>query len=244
MKKKKYLSAKLLTYFSEHPLLFIGYGAGDPNVRAILSDIDEALPVAGDLISNVYILEWRPDISKDDSPAREKLIEIEGAKSVRLKAIEAERLEWVFSAFGNHNVLHGVSTKVLRALLARSHELVRCDIPKKTQEVDYQTLEHAVENVDSFAKLLGITTVSDPSVISAQYPHTLTDVTSKLGGTGWHLGNVLISKIAGETGVDIKISDNKYHCAIKYGKKTIVHKYSDKAIELLRKAYKGEAYEV
>jgi hypothetical protein len=43
MRKKKYLSAKLLTYFSEHPLLFIGYSASDPNIRAILSDIDEAI---------------------------------------------------------------------------------------------------------------------------------------------------------------------------------------------------------
>lgn len=47
MKKKKYLSAKLLTYFSEHPLLFIGYSASDPNIRAILSDIDEAIPRPG-----------------------------------------------------------------------------------------------------------------------------------------------------------------------------------------------------
>ena len=42
IRKKKYLSAKLLTYFSEHPLIFVGYGAGDPNIKAILSDIDEA----------------------------------------------------------------------------------------------------------------------------------------------------------------------------------------------------------
>ena len=65
IKKKKYLSAKLLTYFSEHPLLFVGYSASDPNIKAILSDIDEALPTAGGLIPNVYILEWRPHIPEN-----------------------------------------------------------------------------------------------------------------------------------------------------------------------------------
>jgi len=33
--KKKYLSAKLLTYFLEHPVLIIGYSAQDPNVLSI-----------------------------------------------------------------------------------------------------------------------------------------------------------------------------------------------------------------
>jgi len=31
-RKKKYLSAKLLTYFSEHPLLFVGYSVSDHNI--------------------------------------------------------------------------------------------------------------------------------------------------------------------------------------------------------------------
>jgi hypothetical protein len=75
MKKKKYLSAKLLTYFSEHPLLFVGYGASDPNIRAILSVIDEALPVSGGLIA------------------------IEESLSVRINGIEAADFKWIFDAF-------------------------------------------------------------------------------------------------------------------------------------------------
>jgi hypothetical protein len=67
MRKKKYLSAKLLTYFSEHPLLFLGYSASDPNIRAILSDIDEAIPrpgPSGAVIPNIFkwvspSLPWR-----------------------------------------------------------------------------------------------------------------------------------------------------------------------------------------
>ena len=74
--RKKYLSAKLLTYFSEHPLLFVGYSASDPNIRAILSDIDEAIPRPGPIgaiIPNIYILEWQNDMRVDYVPAREKL---------------------------------------------------------------------------------------------------------------------------------------------------------------------------
>ena len=41
--KLKYLSAKLLTIFVEHPIIFIGYGLGDVNIRNIFSEIAECL---------------------------------------------------------------------------------------------------------------------------------------------------------------------------------------------------------
>lgn len=242
-KKKKYLSAKLLTFFSEHPLLFVGYGAGDPNIRAILSDIDEALPTTGGLIPNVYILEWRPDIPDGETPASEKLIAIDDAKSVRIKAIESSDFTWVFNAFGTQQPLNGVSPKILRALLSRSYELVRTDIPRKMVQADFKMLEGAVESGDEFAKLFGITTVSEPSAVAATYPHTLTEVCRRLGGRGWAKAQQGINLIKAATGIDLKASDNRYHCAIKYSKEPI-HKYSDEAVALLKKALNGEAYEV
>jgi hypothetical protein len=154
MKKKKYLSAKLLTYFSEHPLLFVGYGASDPNIRAILSDIDEALPVSGGMISNVFLAEWLPKITQAEYPSREKLIAIEDSRSVRINGIEATDFKWIFDAFGIQEPSIGVSPKVLRALLSRSYELVRHDIPRRAIEADFQMLEHAVEDQEKFAKLL------------------------------------------------------------------------------------------
>ena len=55
-KKKKYLTAKLLTYFAEHPLFFFGYSCTDPNIINILSDIDEILAPEGELIPNIYLV--------------------------------------------------------------------------------------------------------------------------------------------------------------------------------------------
>jgi len=245
IKRKKYLSAKLLTFFSEHPLLFIGYGAGDPNIRAILSDIDEALPVAGGVIPNVYILEWRQNIPANEYPNREKLIAIEDAKSVRINAIEADDFTWVFNAFGSQQSLNGVSPRILRALLARSYELVRHDIPRKVIEADFQMLEHAVENQNEFAKLFGLTTVSSPSQLAANYPYNLTQLSKKIQprATSWAIGQKAINAIITTHGIDLKKSDNPYHCGIKYGA-TPIHKYSELALTLFKKVLAGDSYKL
>jgi hypothetical protein len=224
MRKKKYLSAKLLTFFSEHPLLFVGYSASDPNIRAILSDIDEAIPrpgPSGTLIPNIYILEWRKDVPPDYRPAREKLIAVEDGRSVRIKAIESDDFAWVFSAFGSNQPLNAVSPKILRALLHRSYDLVRHDIPRRTVQADFDMLERAVKTGPEFAKLFGITTISGPSSNSADYPYTLSEVAEKLKGDDayWYQAQVYLDRIKREKGVDIKRSDNRYHCATKVGRK-------------------------
>ena len=251
MRKKKYLSAKLLTYFSEHPLIFVGYSATDPNIRAILSDIDEAIPrpgPSGTLIPNIYILEWRKDAPPDYTPAREKLIAVEDGRSIRIKAIESDDFRWVFSAFGANQPLNAVSPKVLRALLHRSYDLVRHDIPRRTVQADFEMLERAVRTGPEFAKLFGITTISRPSSNSADYPYILTEVAERIWGKGtyWSAAQIYLDTIKREKGVDIKTSDNRYHCATKTGRKktSVVHKYSDDLQDLIERMEKGEEYEL
>ena len=160
-KKKKFLSAKLLTFFNEHPLIFIGYSASDPNIRAILSDIDEALPEKGGIIPNVYILEWEQNLTEKSYPAHDKLIQTEEERTVRVKLISAGDFSWVFDAFAANPVLNNVNPRVLRSLLARSYELVRHDIPRMQMEANFQFLTEKVESSEAFASLFGIATISD-----------------------------------------------------------------------------------
>lgn len=242
--KKKYLSAKLLTFFAEHPLVFLGYSAEDPNIRAILSDIDEILSPNNDLIPNIYLVEWDPNATARTSYQREKLIAVDHERSIRIKNLLANDFTWVYQAFGASEAIEAINPKLLRALLARTYALVRHDIPKRTIEVNYQTLEHAVSEENQLAKLYGITTLDDPSAVNAMYPFTLTQVGKGLGYKNWYYANQLIAKIEKEKGINIKESDNKYHVAIRVGEVTQTHKYSQAAIDLLANVKNGESYQV
>lgn len=242
--KKKYLSAKLLTFFAEHPLLFIGYNAEDPNIKNILADIDEIISSGNELIPNIYILEWKPNLSGNENPQREKVISVDTNRSIRVKSIIAASFDWVFKAFGKKSVLENVNPKLLRALMARTYQLVRCDIPTNSIQVDYKTLEQAVNTYDGLAKIFGITTLNNPSAFNIAYPYTLTAVANKLGFNNCNAAHQLISKINEEKGKNIKTSDNKYHSAIKNGNTIQIHKYSEAAVELLVKVRDGVPYNV
>lgn len=242
--RKKYLSSKLLTYFAEHPLLIIGYSANDSNIRAILSDIDEIISPDEELIPNIYLLNWKPNVKANDNPPLERVIPINSSKSVRIKNITTTNLNWVFDAFGSNSEIEKINPKLLRALLARTYDLVRTDIPRKTAEVNYDTLEHAVSSEGGLASIYGISTFDNPASVNAVYPYTLTQVGDKLGYDSWHKAHQLIEKVKEEKNFDIKSTDNKYHIAIKSGDSSQTRKYSDATVELLKKVRNDEEYEV
>lgn len=243
----KYLSAKLLTYFIEHPLIFIGYRADDPNIKAILYDVHRMVRSATtDLIPNIYILQWDESIAEASYPAREHVISVAPDINIRIKSISAASFDWVFQAFGQAGDLEKINTKLLRALMARSVELIRSDIPKKNIEINFEQLEHAVESGESFAKLFGVTSLADPSKVNLDYKYAATGVGQKLGYDTWHEVRKIINHIKEKTGFDITSTDNKYHIAIKLGHKSpqLTHRYTDAAVDLFRKVINGEEYEI
>lgn len=240
----KYLSAKLLTYFIEHPLLFVGYRAEDPNIKSVLADVHHMVGAGPGLIPNVYILEWDPTLTAGSYPARDKVLSVGNDVNIRIKSISASSFEWVFKAFGTQGNLEKVNTKLMRSLMARAVELVRSDIPKKQVEIDFKTLEHAVNSGENFAKLFGVTTLSDPSQVNLNYKYTLTQVANELGYDYWSPANDLINRVKADTGFDLKASDNVYHIKMRTGKAegSVTNKYSEACVDLLRLVKDSQQY--
>jgi hypothetical protein len=243
----KYLSAKLLMYFIEHPLIFIGYRADDPNIKAILYDVYRMVrATTTDIVPNIYILQWDETLNETSYPAHEYVISVAPDINIRIKSISANSFEWVFKAFGQAGSLEKINTRLLRALMARSVELIRSDIPKKHVEINFEQLEHAIESGESFAKLFGVTSLSDPSKVNLDYKYAATGVGQLLGYDTWHEVRKIITRITEEKGFDITATDNKYHIALKLGHKSpqLTHRYTDAAVDLFRKVINGELYEV
>lgn len=231
---KKYLSAKLLTYFAEHPLLFIGYGANDPNIRSVLYDVDRMIRAKFELIPNIYILEWDSEVNAKSYPARDRVLAVGKDREIRIKSISASSYEWVYKAFGSGGALEKVNMKLLRSLLARTVDLVRKDVPTKKVEIDFQTLEHKLQTDNGVATLLGIASIGDPAKVNMHYPFTLTEVAEQLGYDNWTPAHQLIALVKESTGFDIKSSDNTYHITMRTGKSSRTNKYSQACVDILR----------
>ncbi|WP_299722764.1 SIR2 family protein [uncultured Tateyamaria sp.] len=240
-KKKKYVSAKLLTYFAEHPVFIFGYGLGDENVKSIMRDIGELVADESGLIRNVYQVVWRSG-ELEENPPDQALFAVDG-KEYRTKAIHTKDLKWVFSALKSQSALTSINPKLVRALAARMMKLIRHDIPSGSVEVNYDVLERVSDEQDHLPSLLGITSINNPN---QSHPFTLTQLAGRIGLPNWQAANKLLHRIKDEKGVDLRSTDNRYHCRIKTGTRetSSTRKWSQQGADLLLDVLEGNEYEI
>lgn len=234
MKKRRYISSKMMTYFAEYPVFIFGYGLNDSNVNAILSDLGEAIKDNGGLLENVFLVKRISDLDKLSVLQEEHAVaSIDGAPPLRIRTILTTDFQWIFEALGDTTNPVPIPIGTLRHLAARVVELVRVDVPKNRVEVDFDQVKRLTGNSSELASVLGIGNVESANI---QYPYSLTELGKKLGYNGWHKANDLIKKANVELGYDIKSTDNEYHMAFKVGQKgTPFHKYSEPAFDLLER---------
>lgn len=236
--KKKYISAKLLTYLAEHPVFIFGYGFGDPNVTQIIEDVGEIIGGEDRLIKNIFYVQWEQDIPSDGS-LREEYVVGSSERQYRVRAIVASEFDWIFQAISQERQIGSINVRVLRAMASRMYKLVRTDIPRKQFEVDYNTLEGLAGSEEELPRLLGFVEADNSNLT---HPFVLTQVGQQLGYPGWHAARKIIERIRKERGVNLTSTDNCYHCGVKAGQKTIIHKYSKELVNLLKKVKDGEEY--
>lgn len=95
-KKLKYLSAKLLTIFVEHPIIFIGYGLGDVNIRNIFCEIAECLTAEQlEKIKNNFIF-ISPTFGKEEAYNKNTLTW--GRHSIMINEFILDNYEIVYQA--------------------------------------------------------------------------------------------------------------------------------------------------
>lgn len=235
--KKKYVSAKLLTYFAEHPVFIFGYSVTDTNVRSIVRDMAEILETGDGYIPNIVHVVWDPETDGKGKPDV-SAISVDG-NEFRIRAIYTADFRWIFEALKAKAALSSVNPKLIRALAARTLKLVRTDIPTGSVEVNYEILEKVATEKDELPNLLGITLSNNPN---HSHPFTITQVAKKIGVKGWWDVNKLINEIKDEKDIDLRSTDNAYHCQIKTGTKSTSRKWSHAAVELFEAVKNGEPY--
>ncbi len=240
--KKKYLSAKLLTYFAEHPLFFFGYSLTDENIKGILSDIDEILAPNDELIPNIYMVCFNKQAEETGEHPKEQLISIDGSRSVRLKVIFAKDFEWIFSALSSCTPEITVNPRLIRSLLARTYKLASSNLPRQELSFNFEMLKDIADSDDKLPTLYGIAEINSAQELNYNFDYTISDIANELNVRSWYQVNKIIEGIESDKGLNIKKSDNKYHIEIKTGKKSVVKKYSKDAISLFEKFLRGEEY--
>lgn len=242
---KKYLAAKLLTYFTEHPVLIVGYSVGDDNVRQILADVDQVLSPSDGLVDNMFFLkrESMKDLSEMDIYDTRRKFDTVNGKNVVMNHIMSEDFEWVYSAFGSGGSLD-VDLQLLRSVMSHTYDIVATRAPREEIKINYSNLRVAANSEDAMGTILGISMMDDPPDINILYRYRATEVSEQLGYDTWHYAVQLIEEIEEATGVDIRDTDNQYHIDIGYNQEEPVHRYSDAAVELLSKVDNGEEYEL
>jgi len=146
-KRNAYLSAKLMTIFLEHPIVFIGYSLTDTNIRLIFSDIanclnEEQLSTLSDRL--LFIQRTKEGRPEGISTVRENF----GAKVIEFKRVVLPDFAVLYKAIAA--LRSSYPPKILRKLKKDVYDLVLSTAPKeriRVIDIDDATEMESVEYV-------------------------------------------------------------------------------------------------
>ncbi|MFC7057845.1 SIR2 family protein [Halovenus salina] len=176
--EKAYLSAKLLTFFTEHPVLIAGYRPNDPNVKRILSDVNSVLSNT-DRQANIFLLKYKEDVPEKGDFNKETLIDVGDGEQMVVNHIIADDFDWVFESFTKGGEVKGVNIKLLRKLLNNTYDIIQEEAPRREIAVD--TLESVADDKEELLDILGIAPVGEDTPSAERSPSSISEAGVPIG---------------------------------------------------------------
>ncbi|WP_163538680.1 SIR2 family protein [Gracilibacillus sp. YIM 98692] len=258
--KQKYLTAKLLTYFMEHPIIFLGYSVSDMNIKSILSDIAEIVCENEDeIVSNIWFIDWtKEEINPDMKPPNDKTIDLGDGKSIRVNYLLVNSFDRLYESLyqgseSSVDAIKDLEGKVYNIIKSKSISDLEVDFltmrsveneTKLGELIGFRKKEEETSEHNNAVSVIGVGTISDPEQIKTRYPFRLSDVAEELGLSHWMYAHQLIVKIEKDTEINIKETSNIYHFDVSVVPNQPQHRYSKDAISLLEKVLNGESYSI
>lgn len=123
--RNAYLAAKLATIFVEHPVVFLGYSLGDPNIQALLESLIAGLRPenVSKLQDRLIFVEWNPAEAADIATT---VMNVSGVSLPIIRATVPDFIE-VFTALGARD--RAMPARILRVLKEQVFELVKSNDP-------------------------------------------------------------------------------------------------------------------
>lgn len=126
--KSAYLSSKILTMFLERPIIFLGYGINDADIKQILESISACLEndQLDKLKERLIFVEWNNNPERSDEISERKLDSNNG-KTLSMKNVLLTDYAELYAAILQNKAKYDV--KVLRRVKSQLYELVKENKP-------------------------------------------------------------------------------------------------------------------
>lgn len=146
--KNTYLVAKLLTLFIEHPVVFIGYNLGDPNIKEILSNIVKCLSKEKlfQLKNRFIFVEWN-NTNEDDNISTYECSGLGEGKSLTMIKISLNDFSILYKALLQNKVTY--NPRLIKKLKNDIYNIVVSSEPTESVKVLVDIDDSRLEEVET-----------------------------------------------------------------------------------------------
>lgn len=150
-KRNPYLAAKLLTIFTEHPVIFLGYSLQDENILKILDSISSCLTSDNikKLQDRLIFIQWNPRIR--EAKFINETISVNGIR-VPVKSITVPNFTTTFTALSQ--IERKFPARMLRRLKEHVYDLVIDH--EKQSKLYVQNIDADTENIENLEVVFGV----------------------------------------------------------------------------------------